>query len=878
MGGNLLGVLTENSLDVFISDEFRENALRFGLGAIRKVISICEVVKRGSKEGFVKIKNAPVPLIGTHFRDKYRLFFVLGKGKIFFTCIKKRDDQTYSNINRLIHCLIGEPINSKDWLTTGDLSDEASDGPWDVRNEDTEISGLLESPKVRVFSVTENALRTEGLLNDFFKNGYQYHPQLKESQNKTVEALALPGETQVWSIHGPAGSGKTTCAIHLARKIFSYNPSSAILFVVPNERLTEWIEDTCKKNGLACYRFNEETTGMDSLRRAYELQNKRVFITSLSRLLCLFTALSPQDYDPIGIQRRLWKIIQETKDFRFHHWFDYRIENLYDLYNNFYLPQIPFNKKVPLLEEIEGPLRKIGEERFIKRAYQEAKADRLDDYSLLSKAVNIPLKERKAFPFPFHLVVDETQDYTASTIAWLFELFTAQSDTHSENLRQKLVFLSDMNQRIRINDFCPGLIIEYAHKYDLKCGQKELEMHFRSTKEITAFAYDIMKKTFKSKLETGGHQRLPIPVKPSETNPCGDLPCLLVAEREKIVTALEKSISLELFGDERRWVCVREDEGPKGKELENLFANSRGMILDLYASECKGLEFDTIILFDLFPDPEKPLVSEIHRLYTSITRAKTLLLLTIEPERFERYRASQDYPLDDGALNIVEEASEEDIIELFNKFKRNEISVAAILQVIREALEQFERHGTEPEERLVVRRINLLIERSYDIDEICRYAFRFFDIAQSHRHSSYLEEFPGSVSLYREYWSPMLAEYRNNLEEAFIKWGMIGKAKKTFQKKCLIRTEKKANTLKRYRLLLEFGDESLIRQNERNWETEIADFSFISENLKKQPNITDLRLLYLSLRKNLPELKTGFSKLNETITRSSDRVRGERYE
>jgi len=93
----------------------------------------------------------------------------------------------------------------------------------------------------------------------------------------------------------------------------------------------------------------------------------------------MFTDLSPQKYDPIGIQRRLNKIIREIKDFRFRHWFDYGIETLYDLFNNFYLPQTAFNDKIPLLGEIEGPLEKIDKESFIKKSYNEAKEERLDD-------------------------------------------------------------------------------------------------------------------------------------------------------------------------------------------------------------------------------------------------------------------------------------------------------------------------------------------------------------------------------------------------------------------------------------------------------------------------------------------------------------------
>ena len=471
-------------------------------------------------------------------------------------------------------------------------------------------------------------------------------------------------------------------------------------------------------------------------------------------------------------------------------------------------------------------------------------------------------------------MVDETQDYTSSSIKWLFELFTAPPNSRS----QKCVFLSDMNQRIRINDFRPGLINEYASHCKLTCDHKELEMHFRSTKEITAFAKDIMVNTFQSKLETGHNKWLPNPVTPSEINPLGDRPILLVIERKKIISALEKSILMGLSGDSKRWVCIRNNEGTRGTDLEGLFAQSQGMILDLYTSECKGLEFDTVILFDLFPDPEEPLVSDIHRFYTSVTRAKTSLLLTVEPDRYERYRTSQRYPLDEGIINIVEGASEEEIIGLFEKFKRNNISVATIIQVIESALEQFEKCGEQNEELRVVTLINQLIERSYDIDKICQYAFRFFDIVQLHRNSSHLDDVPGMVRLYTEYWSPMLAEYRNDIEKAFYEWGIIGKGKKAFQKKCLIRVEKRANTLKRYRLLLEFGDDSLIKQSEEKWEAEIAEFSSIRKNLKNRPSLSDLQLLYLTLGNNLPETKTVVSALNEKITRCSDSVRGERHE
>jgi len=272
-----LGVITEHNLDVFISDEFRENALRFGLDAAKGVISIYNKIRTGRRDGIGKIRAVSVPLFKTHFRDKYRIFFILGNGKIFFVCLARRDERTYNNVNKLILRITGEPIQACDWLTTNDSCAENGDESWDTRGEDREITNFLDSTTVKVFSVTKNALKTEELLSDFFKDEYQYHPQLKEQQNRTVEELSIPGDTQVWSVHGPAGSGKTTCAIHLAKKIFAYNPSSAILFVVPNERLIHWIEDTFNKNQIGCYRLDDETTGMDCLRKAYEWQKQKDF-------------------------------------------------------------------------------------------------------------------------------------------------------------------------------------------------------------------------------------------------------------------------------------------------------------------------------------------------------------------------------------------------------------------------------------------------------------------------------------------------------------------------------------------------------------------------------------------------------------------------
>lgn len=869
----------EKNLDVFCCEDFRKSALRYGLEASEEVISICGRIVKGSKEGIVKIRNVPAPLFRTRFRNKFRIFFILGKGQILFTALERRNDNTYkpSRLMRRVskqgfldfHSYLGAGSD----LEEKDESSSIETDSWDDREIEMELSPYLELQDVKAYAVTPEFLTQREALAEFLKNDYLYHASLKEKQRTTVEELALPGEARVWSIHGPAGSGKTTCAIHLAQKMRLYDSfDSAVLFVVPNDRLAVWVEENIKKHQTNCFLVKDETISLDNLRKEYKNNNTRVFVVSLPRLLCLIAEKSPRNFNPLKIQSNFFRKLTTAavKDFRMQHWAGCRVEQIYDLINYFRLPGASMNPKIPLLADNAELLDRLLTDKTLMKHYDEAKEGLLDDFSLWSAAKNKLSENPRPIGFPFHLLVDESQDYTSFLIRWLFDLFLSET----QNANQKIVFLSDMNQRIRINDFLPGLINDLAANYGLKYKNRELEMHFRSTREIAKVAYTIMENTFQEKLTINHSKWLPVPVGPSEMNTNGDRPILLVAEKKRIVNALKSSITEDPFNKAKRLIFIREKERTPDKELESVIENSLGMILDLYTSECKGLEFDNIVLLHLFPNPDEPLVSEIHRLYTSVTRAKTSLLLTMEPLDFERYKASESYPLDSDSLNIIENCSEEEMVNLFERFKQNEISLTTLLQMVGSHLDQYEIYGDKVYELRVFNTISELIRRNAPINTICDYAFRFFSLITSHRNAEYLESVVGGFKRDSKYWSTMLAEYKGDIDTAYREWGTIGNPANETRRQFLIRTKGKANSLKRYRFLLEFGDSSLIHQDDQLWERTVPGFEFLRNTLWKHPSIGNLHLLSLYLERRFPEAEMALRKLNDEISEYSDGMAG----
>lgn len=284
--------------------------------------------------------------------------------------------------------------------------------------------------------------------------------------------------------------------------------------------------------------------------------------------------------------------------------------NLMEVYLGF-LEDIKLNQKEYQKQNIQLP-----ESEVIELLQQELGQKRLDLYDLaMLTYIKKRLKKTRDFDYVRHIIIDEAQDFGVMIFRLFRQLFTTCSYTIMGDVTQNINYDSGMNdwETLKQEVFDPNKdkfyvlaksyrntveISEYASKVLKKCTFKtyDIEPIIRHGKEVT------VKKTNDEKNMVTEVVRT---IK--ETQNAGydtiAIICRSVEETIKVKEALKPYVDIEHVED----------------DIEEMTFKSGVMVLPIYMT--KGLEFDTVILWN--PDDENYRVSDedAKLLYVAITRA-----------------------------------------------------------------------------------------------------------------------------------------------------------------------------------------------------------------------------------------------------------------
>lgn len=284
--------------------------------------------------------------------------------------------------------------------------------------------------------------------------------------------------------------------------------------------------------------------------------------------------------------------------------------NLMEVYHSF-LEDLIRNRTLYLEQGIQVP-----EDGVIDQLRQELSKKKLDVYDLaILVFIKKRLKRSRDFDYVRHIVIDEAQDFGVMVFMLLKQLFMACSYTIMGDVTQNINYDSGMNdwETLKNTVFDPAKDRFYT-----------LAKSYRNTVEISEYASRVLKKcTFKTyDIEPIIRHGNEVDVKKAEdednmvsevvniiqdTKAAGydtvAIICRSVEETLKVKELLKPYVELEYLED----------------NLDDMTFTNGVMVLPIYMT--KGLEFDTVILWNPDEDNYQMDDEDAKLLYVAITRA-----------------------------------------------------------------------------------------------------------------------------------------------------------------------------------------------------------------------------------------------------------------
>jgi len=344
--------------------------------------------------------------------------------------------------------------------------------------------------------------------------------------------------------------------------------------------------------------------------------------------------------------------------------------------------------------------------------------DRIDIVNILQK--RLQKNELSKSLYGINLIIDEVQDMNSKEWQLFIDMLYIDSTKDS-----KLVLLGDINQRVTITDFVWERITEYTHKKygdTLSDSYRELYYNYRSTKQICALSSYFIGNLYKNSYKQRKTRELPTVADADRCEYVGDKPYLIVTDIDAIFSGIEdyytnltKTSGLDLdLGDWIwRWVMIADEQSWNDVTIPQ---SVQEKILPFTATESKGMEFDTVILYNAIPrDIVNQDIIDITRLYTAITRTRQNLILLFDNEHYNILK-SQGFNY--IGVHLKEHPDQQEIANILDRVGMNRITEQQLVKAIRELINNFGKTYSDEKVALILSHIQFLFRRSVLVENV----------------------------------------------------------------------------------------------------------------------------------------------------------------
>lgn len=460
-------------------------------------------------------------------------------------------------------------------------------------------SKTLDSEAIKVTNTPQYQWHFQGEERwyQFVYGGYRYSPILTSEQEKVYEYLlnnltAYQNNHSTLLVQSAPGTGKTVCAALLASRL--YQEGCEVVFIVPKKL----VEDVKK--------YTEIKAQID--RAGFWLGT---FYDWLYKNLGSAKIASPQQ-ELEALRNAARRIPNNYKQ---------KLGNIrmYDvlLYQAFVLDKTPNNQAKDTF--LHADYERIELLKNIKVEWWESA---LDGHLCRFAAANTLLDK-----LPQHstsrsqtvFIIDEAQDLLLAELTTLFHVskFWRELGHKTTNL-----ILGDLNQRIQPTGF---------HWDKLKLGREIcLTYNYRNSQQILEFANQFLEIA-----KTYGGKRLPAPGAAELGVEVGEPVRLLEVPDRTAANEFLKKLFRQTSEPEKKRYLLRDLANAVKVISPQVRTGSENLIV-LDVESVKGKEFDACIAFNLFAGTGKPSLAESFQWYTTLTRARSRLLIVATSEEIDR--------------------------------------------------------------------------------------------------------------------------------------------------------------------------------------------------------------------------------------------------
>ena len=685
---------------VRITEEARNASINYNIEIVEELLKINKQLRDYDFSGIVKVKNTKHTIFRKHCKHDYRVFFQYSDKFLDLLLVDRKDENTYSRVRKMNRIFTDEVLktNIDELINTEDV-EAVHFIP------ETTDQGLIENTKV--YEIKEQYLKTPDDLQILLREKYLFYSVKTKEQMEHISEITNKDERQVWIFQGAAGSGKTTCAVEIGRKFLEIYQRNTFL-LVPTKELRKWCLTHFTLLNLNS-KIIEVTKQTDVFQELSE--QPKLFIATHDDFFYNLLGNDRNKFQPDEIKKKMGKFINnEIENWKYKELKEYSLDQIYAIIVNFIRPMQKMPTKDLVLLENES-LYKLLEKLDFQKCYIQIKKDLFDHYDLFENIYkNRSVIEALIKEHNVNMIVDETQDLPIYLIKHIIDFFFCQNP---RNFYKKLVFLADMNQKININDFKLGKICSEINKKKLIIEKGMLLNNYRNSPQIAQLAEKIITDIYKDFVESSETSKPMNPASKKNYSKAGDLPVIVVVSPEELCKKINRIINENKneFGHFYQFVIATENRPQLEKYLTE---ESLSKISFFSPEDIKGLEFDSVVLFNLFPNPDQKRAIDVYRLYTSLTRSRYSVLIAMDQKTYGQNKQRLE---NRNELIIIQKPEDVILKKLLMENGRNLINQKQMTKsIIGDIANLKNRNGYQIKK--IIEKTNLLANHGADMEEL----------------------------------------------------------------------------------------------------------------------------------------------------------------
>ncbi|HPE69297.1 MAG TPA: hypothetical protein P5560_12810 [Thermotogota bacterium] len=628
-----------NELKVRVTQDALDATNLYKLNVLREIRRLKTRIQAGEwhKLGIQKVKNVPGTLFRIHLKDKFRLFFQMDQDTLEIVLIDRRDETLYERVVRKRNGLFAREFLQMDMES---LLEEEQAEPFEWEKQDGNGSPIHYERKV--FEIPEKYFQSEIRLQDFFENDFQFHPKTTMQQEKLYTDIVHSNKADSWTFKGGAGSGKTTCAFGVAERFFR-DIGTGTFLLFPTEKLVDWGNSFFSKRALGDF-VHVMRRGSGFFPSEKHFAKKRIYLATYEDFLASFLNGEAKQLDTQSIIQRIDQEIKDPKKAKQYQGFpSFTAREIYFLLVNYILPEEKLSDRDLLSRQARDLHELIVHSPLPGKYKREFKRDALDHHDLIMLFTQRMESVVKKFPLSgFNMVLDEAQDLSLQWIHGLVDFFhRTQRKTQPF---PKIVFLSDPNQKITVNNFREGALRNGILPKEFTTQAETLKYNFRFSPQICRFSEKLITEFFPEYVKSDQTSWPFTQASEKILSSPGAQPLLVVYPEKKVLHLIREIVqqNLSQFQGMTRFVLVADLN-----RVDTSLLDDPSFPVSFFSPEqVKGLEFTSVIVLNVFPKPENKRLVDVTKLYTSVTRARQSVLVCVEEHLFspfqERFENSPD--------------------------------------------------------------------------------------------------------------------------------------------------------------------------------------------------------------------------------------------